>query len=379
MLVTVGLTVGGTEGQLLEIASRLDRARFEVTVCALKESGPIASELRRRGIRVHALRGRGWWDVRVLYRLFRLIRAENPHIIHAFLFWAHMAALVVGRLLHVPVLVSSYRDAPLWTGSVRRMADRVTARWAQAVTCCSDAVRELAVTQLGGDPARYRTIHNGVDAGQFTSCESPARAELGLREKLPVVGTVCRLDEPKKGLSTLLEAMADMSASTGSDSCQLLIVGDGPARSGLHALSRKLGIAPWVRFAGERHDVARVLSLMDVFVLPSRHEGFGIAILEAMAAGLPVVATNVGGIPEIVVDGETGLLVPPGDAPALANAIRYLLTHPAQAEAFGARGRRRARETFSIDAVVKEHERLYLGLAAAYLPRLSAESAVGRG
>jgi glycosyltransferase involved in cell wall biosynthesis len=120
-----------------------------------------------------------------------------------------------------------------------------------------------------------------------------------------------------------------------------------------------MGLAPWVVFAGMRRDIPSLLPLMDLFVLPSLYEGFGIAILEAMAAGRPVVATAVGGIPEVVVHGETGLLVPPGDPVALADALHELLAHPERARALGARGRERAREKFRIESIVRQHEALY--------------------
>jgi len=171
-----------------------------------------------------------------------------------------------------------------------------------------------------------------------------------------VIGTVCRLVEPKKGLAVLLQAMAGLRDRAVA---QLLIVGEGPAFPALRALSVRLGLSDRVVFAGVRRDIAGLLPLMDVFVLPSLYEGFGIALVEAMAAGRPVVATAVGGIPEVVVQGETGLLVPPGDPGALGDAIAHLVNHPEQARLMGARGRERACDRFSIESAVTRHENLY--------------------
>jgi glycosyltransferase involved in cell wall biosynthesis len=378
MLLTVGLGVGGTEGQLLEIASRLDRRRFDVTVCALKEEGVIARELRARGVRVIALNGQGAWDLRVLSRLFRVILAERPDIVHAFLFWANLAARLVGRVLRVPILISSYRDGAGWRGWHQRAADRMTARWVQGMTCCSEAVRRLVVSKVGGEERTCVTIHNGVDVERFNRPHAPAKWDLGLREDVPVIGTVCRLAEPEKGLAVLLQAMARLAGPSAASPCQLLIVGEGPAFTQLRALAERLRIAPWVVFAGRRQDIAGVLSLLEVFVLPSLVEGFGIAIVEAMAAGRPVVATTVGGLPEIVLPGETGLLVPPGDPVALAAAVQELLNNPGRARAMGARGRERARAQFSIELTVRRHEELYETCLAGHAS-VSRRTAADRG
>ena len=367
MLLTVGLGVGGTEGQVLEIAARLDRRRFEVSVCALKGADVLAHELRARGVRVITLDGKGAWDARVLYRLARVIRAERPDVIHAFLFWANCLSRVLGRLLRVPVRISSYRDILLWARWGYRVCDRVTAGWAQAATCCSEAVRRLALAEVGGDARTYVTIHNGVDVARFGSSRTVTRADVGLRDGVPVIGTVGRLIEPEKGIAVLLQGVARLAGPPAPLACQLLIVGDGPARGQLQELVERLGISSRVVFAGMRRDIADVLPLVDVFVMPSLSEGFGIAIVEAMAAGLPVVASDVGGIPEIVQHGETGLLVPPGDPAALAAALHELVTRPDRARALGACGRQRARERFSIESAVKRHEDLYAELMAQRL------------
>jgi glycosyltransferase involved in cell wall biosynthesis len=375
MLLTVGLTVGGTEGQLLELASRLDGRRFNVLVCSLKPEGPIAREMRERGIRVVALNGRGPWDLRVLYRLFRLVRKERPEILHAFLGFANLAASLVGRLLGVPVIIWSYRDVEVWKTRTHWMVDRMGARRVAAITCCSDAVRRFVLARLNGHASKLVTIHNGINPDAFSSPPAASRSELKLRDGGFVIGTVSRLDEPKKGLAVLLQALANLAGRDGVPAWQCLLVGDGPARERLRSLAEELGLRERVVFAGMRRDVPSLLSAMDVFVCPSLYEGFGIAIVEAMAAGRPVIASAVGGIPEIVVHEDTGLLVPPGDAVALADAIVALLAHPDRARAMGARGRARAREKFSMETAVQRHQQLYESLSA----RHSGRACVARG
>jgi glycosyltransferase involved in cell wall biosynthesis len=255
-------------------------------------------------------------------------------------------------------VVCSYHDEIVSEGWAVRLIDRLTFRWSHAVVCCSDAVRRSVSACLGASAARQTIIPFGVDADQFAGSDMANRQELGLRDGGPIVGTVCRLVEPKKGLSVLLQAMAALKEG-GNDCFQLLIVGEGPSRQSLELLSRQLGLSSCTVFAGTRRDIPRVLPLLDLFVLPSLYEGFGIAILEAMAAGKPVVATRVGGIPEFVVHGQTGLLVEPGDATALAEAIRSLLQESERARGMGTRGRARVLAGFQMSAVVRRHEQVY--------------------
>ncbi len=359
MLLAVGLDVGGTESHVLELASRLDPARFDVTVCSLKDGGIVAAELQKRGVRVVTLGGRGKLDARVIVKFWRLVCRERPVIIHAFLFWANLVCRVVGRLLQVPIRLSSYHDVAVRRIWHQLIPDRLTMRWTHANVCCSEAVCRSVRAQLGGAEKKYVAIPFGVDVEQYDGMGSLKRRDLGLREEPAVIGTVCRLVEPKKGLAVLLQAAARLRERAPALDFQLLIVGDGPAYGSLRAWTEQSGLAPWVVFAGMRRDVAGLLPLMEIFVLPSLYEGFGIAILEAMAAGRPVVATAVGGIPEVVVHGETGLLVPPGDPVALADALHELLAHPERARELGVCGRERAREKFRIEAIVKQHEDLY--------------------
>lgn len=363
MLLTVGLNAGGTEGQVLELASHLDPRRFDVAVCAFKSSGVIAQELRNRGIRVITLNGYGLWDVRVVLRLLRVVGQEGPDIIHAFLFLANIASRVIGRLLRVPVLISSYRGIEVWQSWPLRLLDRITVRWVDISTCCSEAIRCHVMSQHGAtEQERYTTIHNGIDVRHFSNSIPLGRAEMGLQEKVAVIGTVCRLEEPVKGVTVLLRAVAQLTCRLADPGVQLLVVGNGPALRKLQGLSEQLGISEQVFFTGMRRDIERLLPLMDIFILPSFFEGFGIAIVEAMAAGRPVVATAVGGVPEIVINGETGLLVEAGDVNGLAKAIETLLDDPDLRRYLGLRGQERARERFSLELAVRRHEELYEAL-----------------
>ena len=366
MLLAVGLGVGGTETHIMELASRLDRVRFTVTVCTLKPDGPLAQELRVRGVKVVSLDGTGKLDIRVLLRLLKLLRTERPDVVQAFLFWANVAARVCRHILRTFPVISSYHDEIVTEGKVVRFLDRFTLKWTDAIVCCSQAVSRSVVAHIGGAVDQHTIIPFGVDINRFASATALGRQELGLQRDGIVLGTVCRLVEPKKGLRVLLEALAQLKGDERIPLFQLLLVGDGPARSMLEYLRDHLGLSRQVVFTGLRRDLPRIFSAVDVFVLPSRYEGFGIAILEAMAAGKPVIATTVGGIPEFVRTGESGLLVSPDDSAALATAIGTLLSDPARAEAMGRNGRGHVQKLYSIESVVKRHEDLYVRCLSSF-------------
>jgi glycosyltransferase involved in cell wall biosynthesis len=359
MLLAVGLGVGGTETHIVELASRLDRSRFTVTVCTLKPGGAMAQELQKRGVRVLSLDGAGKLDVRVIARLFTLLRAEQPDVVQAFLFWANVAARACGRILRAFRVISSYHDEIVSEGWLVRCVDRLTLHWTDRIVYCSAAVSRSVVTRIGGRIEHCAIIPFGVDIDRFEHAATVTRRELGLQEGGKVIGTVCRLVEPKKGLRILLQAMAELARRHGRPPCQLVIIGDGPSRHELELQRDQLGLSSWVVFTGSRRDIPQVLQALDAFVLPSLYEGFGIAILEAMAAGKPVIATAVGGIPEFVLPGETGLLVEPGRVEVLADAIDRLMSHPQEAQAMGEKGRIRAREHHRISEIVRQHEQVY--------------------
>jgi glycosyltransferase involved in cell wall biosynthesis len=358
LLLAVGLDVGGTETHVLELASGVDR-RFNVLVCSLKPLGVLGEELKARGVRVMSLGGRGKYDPRVLWRLWHVFREERPDVVQAFLFWANIAARLIGRLIPQSRIISSYHDEVVSEGWLNRAIDQTTMRWTKYMVCCSQAVRRTVEQRIGGDKEQFVVIPFGVDVNRFRDSEKTMAGSTPLKPGLPVIGTVCRLVEPKKGLKYLLEAVAQLEQEAGKPVCQVLLVGEGPAEQSLRALSERLGISARVGFAGVRRDIPEVLSLMSIFILPSLYEGFGIAILEAMAAGKPVVATMVGGIQEFVLSGQSGFLVPPGDAPALARAIKQLLDEPEKARAMGRQGQEHVKKHYSIESVVRQHEQLY--------------------
>jgi len=207
---------------------------------------------------------------------------------------------------------------------------------------------------------RIRILHNAIPLKEKPTSpqgKRSFRAALGFFGEEKVVGYVGRLDEPKKGLKVLLHAAAEIAAE--DPSVRFVVVGDGNARAALEAEADRLGLSNSVRFWKARENVEEVYGALDVFVLPSLWEGFGISLLEAMDEGLPVAGSRVGGIPEVVVGGETGLLSPPGDVEALAVNLRKLLADPALRRRLGSAGRARVQAQFGISKMVEELEKIY--------------------
>ena len=348
------LNVGGAEKTLARLLAHLDRDRFAPTVaCLYGGDGSVADGIRALGIPVIDLRMTAKWRWDAFWRLYRLLRREHPTILHTWMFHANVPGRVLGRLAGVPIVISSERTMGMerrWRYWLNRISHPLTDR----VVCVSQQVADFVVQEVGIPQHKTVVIPNGIDLRDFEHLpgKQRARAALGLSPDQMLVGTVARLD-PVKRLDVLLQAMTSLP-----DVCAV-IVGDGPEREPLETMSERLEIASRVRFAGQRDDVRPWLVAMDVFVLSSDWEGMSNAVLEAMAAGLPVVATAVGGTPEVVVNGVTGLLVPPRDPDTLAQAITRLLRDPDLRLKMGRAGRERVEKYFSVERMVQATEALY--------------------
>jgi glycosyltransferase involved in cell wall biosynthesis len=226
----------------------------------------------------------------------------------------------------------------------------------------SRAVADFLVVDRGVDAQRVRVIHNGVDPGPFARARSEraaVRAELAFEPQHRVIGTVANFHRRKKGYEVLVEAVPEV-VRRHPDARFLWVGGDVDGlEAEISARLRALDVAERVQMVGRRGDIPRQLSAMDLFVLPSTYEGLGIVLAEAMASALPVVASDVGGIPEVVVDGETGLLVPVGDSGALGRAICELLSDPQRAGVFGRAGLERAERNFGVDRMVEAYAEVF--------------------
>jgi len=358
---------GGSERQLVELVTRLDRARFEPYVCCLSAGGALQPRLTAAGVPVTVIGFRGFTVFRHFRKVFREIwrmvaylRQVRPAIVHGYLFWAYVLGTWTARMARVPFVVSSRRSLGRFKQGKRhflameRLANAMTDVW----IANAEAVRADAIREEGLNPARVLVIPNGVTLEWAAHAleRDVVRQNLGLGAQDRAVLTVANFIL-YKGHRVLLEAAARVVAQV--PHTEFLWAGDGPARAELQEAICQAGLDGAVRILGERDDVADLLRASDLYVHPSREEGCPNAILEALAAGVPVVATEVGGVPEIVVHKETGYLVPPGDPDRLASAILQMLSEPEQARAMAERGKADVLNRFSMERMVLATEKLY--------------------
>jgi glycosyltransferase involved in cell wall biosynthesis len=362
--VVGNFVTGGAERHLLELWSRLDREAFEIEIFCFRREGGFRTAVEALGWPVHDLgMGRrlyGPAGLRALARLVAGLRRFRPHVVHSYLLWPNLMGSLAGRLAGARRVVAAKRNVDAFEPGHLRMANALGLRLATHVTAVSEQVARSAVA-LGVARERITVIPNGVDVDRFARPPGPrpeplARLPAGSR----VVGSVGCL-APRKDFAVLLEALSRLRER--HPEAAAVVVGDGPERARLEARAHALGLNGSVVFVGERDDVDQWLPHFDLFTLASREEGIPNAVLEAMAAGRPVVATAVGGTPEVVEHGRNGRLVPPGDPAALAAALGELMDRPEEARRLGAQAARDARERLAIDTMVRRHEAFYRSLA----------------
>ncbi len=345
--VTWGLNVGGLEKLLVEFARHADRTRFELHFVSLTTRGTLAADLERLGWPVTALEEPDGLRPGLVLRLAQLFRGLRPDAVHTHDERPLVYAGAAARLARVPRVVHTRHGQKARNSRRQVFLFRVAAGLADRVACVSDDATSLTLRE-GVSPCRVVTVRNGIDLTRF--------AYTGPAPGGPVV-TVARLS-PEKDVATLVRAAA--VAVRERPSFRLEVAGDGACMLGLRRLTAELGLGQHVLFHGEVRDVPALLGRAAVFALPSVEEGISLTLLEAMARGLPTVATRVGGNPEVVVDGETGALVPSRDPEALARALLRVLADPEAARRMGEAGRWRVEAHFDVRRMVAAYEAAYL-------------------
>ena len=355
-----GLNVGGAEISLRDLVQGLlQGGRYRVSVC-YSTPGPLVAEMAALGPPMVRLPRLARVDPLLLLRMCQAIRRDPPHIVHTHLFKSDFHGRVAARLCGVPVVVSTLQNCDGWADNP--LLGRIygfTARFADRLIAVSNEVRDFAMTHTRVAPDKLRVIPNSVALQRFVDQEEAGRAlrrEFGIAEGAPLLGIIARL-APQKDHLTLLEAAVRIRSAL--PEARFLIVGDGPLRKTLVTRACELGLDQAVIFCGLRNDIPAAMAALDLLVLSSRWEGLPVALVEGMAAARPVVATAVGGVPDVVLHGSTGLLVPPGDPAALAHACIQVLTDPDLRARLGHAGRARAEAHFSLDAMVRQTSQLY--------------------
>src|SRR2546426_1080020 len=379
LFVINDLGLGGAQRVVLHQATFLDPARFvpEVASFEFDPSGALIPAFERAGIPVHLLRQPRELPIAGWARLDRLLRDRRPHLVHTHLAAAGVLGRLAARRRGVPRIVTTLHNLSDWEEkrvSLLRWFDRRTLSLAHAVVTVSDAVR-AAVERVSPQLAdRTVTVRNGVPIEELVGARAErdqARAALGFGGEEFVVGTVARFD-PRKGLDTLVDALA--LAAPRNPRLRGVLVGDGPERARLEERARARGVEDLIRVVRNPTRVRTYLSAMDLFAAPSRTEGLGMAIIEALAAGIPVLGSRVGGIPEVVQDGVCGRLLP-ADRPDLwGEALSHFASHPEELERWARAAPQRARQ-FSLEASGAELESLYDRLLGTHAGPLVSEAA----
>jgi glycosyltransferase involved in cell wall biosynthesis len=356
MQLVLSLSPGGTERLVIEICRQL-ASRAESMVCCLDEPGGWAAELEALHVPVVALGRQPGFQPSLAIQIARLIKANDIDVVHCHHYSPYVYGLMAARLANVRLVFTEHgRLSDAAPSRKRRLVNPLLSMLGGRVCAVSADLKRHMVAE--GFPARrVEVVYNGIDAGHRpTSIERHgAREALGVPGGALVTGTVGRLD-PVKNLAAMLRAHA-LLAERHPDS-RAVIVGDGPERGALEALAAELGIADSVIFTGYRSDVRALMAAFDVYVNTSTYEGVSLTILEAMATSLPVIATPVGGNPEVIIDQETGLLVP-ARARAIADAISLLWLDPRRRRLMGDAGRWRVIRHFSIARMVDDYASAY--------------------
>jgi len=346
---------GGGQRQVAGLCTHLRDWGHEVKLVC-RPGSKLESWAAKEGIESIPVEMRSTMSLGSVLKLRSVIAHQRPDVVHLHASRAHVLGSAAARLAGAKVVIATRRmDDPIrmvWPNT------RAYGNWTTGIVAISAAVRDVVI-DCGVDPSKIRLIPSGTDIARFESAipDPELRSRLGADPSAPFVCAAATLAE-RKGVRYLIEAAALLKRK--GTPIDLVIAGDGEQRAELERLARDLEVA--ASFVGFYSDMPALLATADVFVMPSLSEGLGVAVLEAMAAGKPVVASAVGGLRESVLDGATGLLVPPADSEALAEGIGKLISNPAMAAEFGAAGRARARANYSLEYMARGNESLYYEL-----------------
>jgi glycosyltransferase involved in cell wall biosynthesis len=350
------LCMGGSEALARQIAGKLNgNDRYRCSIYAVDHGGPMAEILTAEGVPYHVFSRNGKLDLRLIRKLTAQFRKERVQIVHTHHLNQLLYAGLAGRLAGARVIHTEHEFYMLSRRRARRLL-RVLSMMADRVTAVAEPVAEFLRNEVGIPASKLTTIPNGVDIGRFQSACRIDRSVLGWRDEDVVIGCVARL-EPEKGHAVLLDAFHSVHAQY--PRARLLLVGDGSEGDQLMAKAKGLGLNGAVQFLGIRRDIPEVLATCDVLTLPSSREGLPMVLLEAMAAGKPVVATRVGSVPDVVTDGESGLLLAIGDAHALAGALCTLVKDSKRRKVLADEGCKVVERRFDFARTLQMYQEVY--------------------
>jgi len=351
---------GGIERRLVALLPRLNRSPFRVSLVCIRERGPLADELRQAGVAVSVVPLRSRLDPRGLRALSHWMHEQKVDLVHSHMYRSNVPATIAARRAGVRHVLCQVHNIDTWETRRQRMLDRWLMRWRAAMLAVSNDVKHDIVARLGCPPGQVRVLYNGIDINEYGSVRPnpQLRHALGIPESNKLVVVLARLVEQKKH-TRLLQALETIRNELPPAS--VLFVGDGKLRGELEREVETRHLGDMVSFTGHRNDIPQILSLSDLSVLTSDREGFSNTIIESLAAGVPVLATDVGGNSEAIVDGECGFVVQPDDLAGLTRALKTVLGDDSLRHKMSQSARMRAQH-FSLENMLDETRRLYLEL-----------------
>jgi sugar transferase (PEP-CTERM/EpsH1 system associated) len=359
--VVLSMELGGLERLVVDLVREGRRLGQQASVVCLERPGKLAAQVEELGVPVYCAEKRPGIRLSTIGRLKKIFRDIQADVVHTHQIGALFYAGPAARAVRVPVIVHTEHGKHY----ANRLRRRVLGRWAGRYTarffCVSrDIAAEVAAHRIVPEH-KIAIAPNGIDTLRFATRGEPEvlRRKLGIPERAPVIGTIGRLDEIKRQ-DLLIQAFAKLRET--APDAQLVLVGDGPLRETLQSLASELAVGERVHFAGYQAHPEQYLHLMDVFALTSRSEGMPLVMLEAWAAGVPVVASRVGGLPELIDDGQTGILFTSGDREELVRALHCLLASPELAARMGGAGRSQVEREFTLARMAEQYQRSYLEL-----------------
>jgi len=351
-------SIGGAEQMFINLANFINPDKFKSYVGVFRE-GELTSELRKRGIKFLWLKeSTQVYDYKFLKNIIQLIKQNRIDLIHSHTWGTDFYGYWASKILGIPMISTIHNRYYIFEKWSRKLSYKVFISQIKKIVAVSKDIQDLLREKLKLSPQKVRLIYNGIDTHKFENKMDlePLRKELNLREKELILGNVGNLREVKDHHTLILSFH---KVASFFPQAKLLIVGEGELKIRLIKLCAELGLENRVLFLGHREDVNLLLGLMDLFILSSHSEGCSISVLEAMASGKPVVATRVGGNPELVLEGKTGFLVPPAEPEKLAEKTIFLLRNEDLRVKMGDEGRKRVNEKFSLETMLKNYEELY--------------------
>lgn len=362
---------GGAENGILRRIDYIDKNKYEFQFCCLSAYNSYIYAFEKRGIPICSLGMKYRREISIIWRLIQFLRKEKPDILHTHFSYSDLYGVLAGKLVGVPILMATFHMREGWKMQkclkhrLRMKVEKRTARWFDRIATVSVAVKRFAMYYQSIPDEKLTPIYNGIDTQTFKRIPSnDLKTQLNISPQDKIIGTTGRLSE-EKGQRYIIQAMPLILERF--PNTKFLLVGHGPLLKNLMELTKKLNVTDSVIMTGYREDIQELLSIMDIYILPSFSEGLPNSLLEAMACSLPSIGTNVSGIPELIDDGVSGFLIGPADERAIAEKVIYLFDHPDEMKQMGLAARQKIEDQFDIRVVSQNLQRIYDELVARKL------------